>query len=317
VRNQRRWRAFRRALDELGRRATEHLSEGHRRFSVEYTPADLSYLRQRARPSAFTWDIRRHGRVLHGRRELLDEIPAFDVSAIPPEDSMETLMNRGLELLAVRNGEGGAEDRAYAVAKAVLDAAGSALAFDGAFESRVARRPQAFGQLLRRRGELVRLLDDSEHLRAFIDRAARAKLCPSTRALEELSDPADVDRVLRWIAQLWVWESGHSLDHPDADLSELVRAYLAREGWADRLRGWAKYAWHPLRPSTAPLRPRLMMHAWSGSPRRLVYAAALQAIEGGRNWPERAARLLPVVRAERGRMLPQILETWTWLVRNN
>ncbi len=317
VRAQPQWREFRRRLHEIGRRATERLSEGGSEFPVEYTPADISYLRRRARPSAFTWDLRQHGRVLHGRRDLLDELPAFARSAIPPEDAVETLMNRGLELLAAREAGLAGRSQAYAVVKTLVDMAGSALAFAGAYESLTARRPHAFRELLSRRDDLVISLNDSERLAALIDDAAALKLQPTANGLEDLAAAADIDSALRWILELWRWEVGQMVGRPSAPTEELVRAYLADEPFTDRFRGWAKYAWHPLRPASARLGPGLLRQARRGSPRRLVYSAAVCAIEGAEGWEERARRFLPAAHRDSDRMLQEIIESWTWFIRNN
>lgn len=317
VRGQPRWREFRRRLHELGRRATEQLSEGESAFPVEYTPADIAYLRKRARPSVFAWDLCQHGRVLHGRPDLLCEVPGFDRAALPPEDSVETLMNRGLELLAARNTERSQELRDYAAVKALVDLAGSALAFTGAYDSLVSRRPAAFRALLARHTGLETELDDPERLSALVDAAAEVKLRPTAPGLEELAGHAEGGSVLRWISDLWHWEVGQMVGRPGAPTEELIRAYLAHEALGNRLRGWAKYAWHPLRPSSARLNPGLLRQAARGSPRRLVYSAAVCAIEGAEGWEERARHLLPAARPEGDRMLQEIIESWTWLIRNN
>jgi hypothetical protein len=310
------WRQLRRDVHSLGLLATERLSEGVDRFTVEYTPADISYLRQRARPSAFTWDLRHHGRVLFGRADLALEIPDFERAALPASDSVDTLANRGLELLALEAQGASPDVTSYALAKALLDAAGSALAFTGTYESLYARRAGALRELVSRREDLRRAVAETDRLAELVETAARVKLQPTREALEHLSRETNARSVRRWLSELWRWEASLWLGRP-GDAGSLIGAYLGSEPWSSRLRGWVKYAWHPLRPRSAPLRPGLLGLAARGSPRRLVYSAALLALEGAAGWEERAARLLPATQGSGRGILRQILEAWTWLIRNN
>src|SRR5262245_27903716 len=311
-----RWRDFRRQVDELSRGATEAIGEGADGLSIEYTPADRSYLRERARPSMFTYDLRQHGRVLVGDPELLQEIPPIERSAIPAEDAMETLVNRGLELLALRDSGYPTARVDYASVKALLDLAGSALAFGGTYESLYSLRPRAFRDLLSRREDLRQAVVGSERLAELVDDAARIKLEPTLASLARIGREAQPGSILRWVIELWRWEASQLFERTNADLETLIRAYLAEEGGVSRGRGWVKYVWHPLRPPTARLTPRLLPLAAKSSPRRLVYAAALHAIDGAPGWEERAVRALPCSIA-RQEALPAIVGTWKWLIRNN
>jgi hypothetical protein len=317
VRPRSRWRSFRRRVQALSERATHRLSDGEGRFAVEYTPADTTYLRERARPSAFTWDLRHHGRVLLGSPDLLLEIPPFDQSALPPADAMETLLNRGLELLARETAEEDTEALSYSIVKALIEAAGSALAFAGAHESLYVRRPQAVRELLSRHADLREAVSDASRLADLVATAVGVKLRPTSQGLHCLARLVGPAPVRRWLIELWRWEMRRWLRTPGADTSTLVQAYLRSEPGAARFRGWAKYAWHPLRPATARLGSTLLRRAGKGSPRRRVYAAAALAIEGADGWESRAAGLLPAADERERDILPRILETWTWLIRNN
>ena len=129
-------------------------------------------------------------------------------------------MNRGLELLAARE-PAWRRSRAYSVVKTLVDMAGSALAFAGAYESLTSRRPGAFRELLSRRPDLVTSLDDSERLAALIDDAAALKLRPTANGLEGLAAAADIDSALRWVFELWRWEVGQMVGRPSAATPEL------------------------------------------------------------------------------------------------
>ena len=317
VKPQPRWRDFRRQVGELSRRAAEAIGEGADGLSIEYTPADRSYLRERARPSMFTYDLRQHGRVLVGDPELLQEIPTVERSAIPAEDAMETLVNRGLELLALRDSGLPSATAGYASVKTLLDLAGSALAFGGTYESLYSRRPCAFRDLLARRDDLRQAVVSSERLAELVDDAARIKLEPTLASLTRIGREAEPRSILQWVIDLWRWEAGQLFDRTNADLETLMGAYLAEEGGVGRFRGWVKYGWHPLRPPTVRLAPRLLPLAAKSSPRRLVYAAALHAIEGAPGWEGRVVRILPTSSIAREGVLRDIVGTWKWLIRNN
>jgi len=317
VRGHRLWRQIRKRVTEMNQRATRILGSSASGFQVEFTPADISYLRRRCKPSMFAYDLRHHGRVIVGRRDLLDEIPPIERSAIPPDDAMETVLNRGLELVALQDSDAPDASVAYSVVKALLDLAGSALAFSGAYESRYSRRPAAFRALLEQRNDLCRRITSVQRLTAMVGEAARIKIEPTPAALERIAREVDPRSILRWLVELWRWEAGCLFGKPDSDLSALIRAYLAREKGAGLIRGWVKYVWHPLRPASAPLRPALLRLASTSSPRHLVYGAAVRAIDGAPGWEESVAGMLPVATHERESLLRKILETWKWLVRNN
>lgn len=311
------WREFRRRVVELGRQASDRINGGSR-FTVEYTPADASYLAERTRPSMFTFDLRRHGRVMFGNPELIATIPAFDRSAIPPTDAVETLMNRGIEWLVAEDVEGN-ETSAYAVAKTLLDMAGSALAFTGIYESRYADRPGALRALVAARPDLAAAVHGPSAWLAAVERAVEVKLRPTVGALASLAATVQSRALRQWLIDLWSWEAGVLLGRPGASVPELVADYLPAESPAERLRGWAKYVWHPLRPASAPISLRLARLAIKAGPRRLVYAAAVLALHRAPGWREDVARLLPAslklpTEASTRR---SVVEAWTWLIRNN
>lgn len=315
---QRHWRAFRRRVADLGRKASDRIGDGDGRFTVEYTPADVSYLAERARPSMFTIDLRQHGRVVFGDLGLVGRMPAFDRSDIPPGDAVETLMNRGIELLALED-EDETETTTYAVAKTLLDMAGSALAFSGVYESLYSRRPEALCALLAGSSDLADAVRSPAAWLAAVKTSADLKLRPTAVGLRAMFAAVDPAQLRRWLIDLWRWEVGGLLGRRGKSVPELVSAYLAADAPAARLRGWAKYIWHPLRPASAPIGLRDARLAATAGPRRLIYAAAILAIDRAPGWETHAARLLPVLpmRTTVAEMRRAIVEAWTWLIRNN
>lgn len=318
------WPAVRRRMVELGQRATAELGHGGLTATIEYTPADIHYLRRRIRPCMFACDLREHGKVLWGRDDILEEIPPFGRESIPPEDAVELVMNRILELLTVekRSADADRETYGYQLVKTVLDIAGSALCFNGRHLPSYGERPRAFRQLTHAMPELRDALPAIDELQAELESAARCKARPTLDLLVR-RDGAELQAlVLGWAKALWLWEMRRLLGRPSAAFPDIVSAYLWREPIRTRLRGWVKYWWHPLRPSgmLSPWRAsRLLFRA---SPRRLAYAAALLAHEAAAQhrpqWTVWAAALLPVSVAPDGEaVLGKAEEIWRWLIRNN
>jgi hypothetical protein len=319
VRSRRRWRRLRRQLHELSLRVTQRLGSagGDGTVPVLYSPVDSTYLRERARPSIFTFDLRRHGRVLYGPPDLPLQIPHFERSALGGEDSLELLMNRGIELLSIEGLSSSAELKSYSLVKTLLDLAGSLLACAGEYESTYARRPAALASLFSRRGDLRKVVTDHGRFLALVEDAANLKLAPTACGLRMLAGSLDARALLSWTAELWRWEASCLLGEDRSDLPLLVTGYLANEGWQRRLRGWAKYLWHPLRPSSAGLRPETMRLITRASPRRLVYGSAVLAIDGSPGWRRAAAELLPTVPHSSAEVLGEIVDSWKWLIQNN
>src|SRR5439155_271402 len=66
---------------------------------IEFGPVEVGYLRRRARPSIFVYDLATHGKVLWGPSDLLRSIPAFGPERIPREDALHLVFNRTIEQL--------------------------------------------------------------------------------------------------------------------------------------------------------------------------------------------------------------------------
>lgn len=320
------WTEARRRMVELSREATRRIGDDGRVASIEYAPAGLSYLRHAMRPCIFAHDLSRHGKVLWGRADILREVRPFGTDAIPPGDAVELIMNRIVELLmfdlAPRESAPDTLARAYHIVKTTLDLAGSALAFAGRFVSSYARRPAAFAELLAASPDLRSALPDPDVFREELQLASRCKLAPTIELLTPAAAGERVATVLAWAKGLWLWEMRRLLRRPDGSFPELLAGYVGHEPLGQRLRGWVKLCTHPLRPqrALAPLRAGRLLSR--GSPRTLVYAAALVAqaglTEGFADWESEATSLLPVpVRSGNGTVLQQVVDVWRWLIRNN
>ena len=327
------YRALRPALATWSREAGAALGAPELTVDVEFGPVEEAYLRRKARPSIFVHDLRTHGQVVWGPRDLLERIPPFPAAAIPREDALHLLFNRTIEQLEawdrVERLEGEALlDAAYQRLKLRLDLAGSALAFAGCHVTAYTERPRAFEALLAREPALAALLPPG-----FTEDLARAAAVKVSPALGDILPPGPEDVQRKWVrteivaaapavAALLRWELGRLLGG-DAPLPALLERWTTAQPWRPRARQWAKLALHPM-PSPLPLSVRRAADlARRSTPRALVHAAGALAYLalGEHTRPSGAAtRLLPLAgpppasaAAERA----AVVGFWRWCVRND
>ena len=299
---------------------------------VEFGPVEESYLRHKARPSIFVHDLRTHGQVVWGPRDLLQRIPPFAAGEIPREDAVHLLFNRTIEQLEawdrVERLSGEALlDAAYQRLKLRLDLAGSALAFAGRHVTSYAERPRAFTALLADEPELAALLPSE--FEDDLARAATAKLEP---VLDDILPAGAEDAQRKWIrseilaavpatAALLRWELGRLLGG-DAPLPALLERWTLAQPWRRRARQWAKLALHPL-PSPVPLSVvRGAALARRSTPRALAHAAGTLAYLalGEDTPPAGATGLLPLADLHLGTAADEravVIAFWRWCVRND
>jgi hypothetical protein len=318
-----------------GRAASARLATLGLRVAVEFGPVELSFLGHRAQPSIFVHDLRAHGKVLWGRKDVLDLIPWFETDAIPPSDAVRLTFNRMIEQLATwerLDGLDGEEliDAAYQRLKLTLDMAGSALAFTGAHTSIYRERPAAFARLLVETPSLETALPSE--FADELERAARAKLDP-TASPEALGPGGPLADQRRWLRQRMLdivpattavlrWELQQLLAM-EGDLPELLTRYAQRASWGRRVWDWAKLFSNPL-PAPLPISHlRAARLFWWSTPRSLVYAAGGHAYrELGRSGPtpEKLTDLLPLPTRARPRdaaaQRRAIVALWQWSLRN-
>lgn len=317
-----------------GREISRRLATRGVRVDVEFGSLDTDFFHRRARPSIFVHDLRTHGKVLWGRRELLAAIPPFEPPAIPREDALRLLLNRIVEQLAAWDRlpslpADAVLDMAYQRLKLTLDLAGSVLAFAGTHTSLYRRRPSALAGLVAETPSLARALPGE--FGPELGRAARAKVDPATDfpappreagledqrawlAAEVVSAVPAAAGILRWqLAQLL---------HGPGDLDVLLERFLRRVPFTARIKEWAKLVLNPL-PAPCPIsHARVLSFLWTSTPRALVYAAAARAYEalGSAAPAPDVARRLPLPRAARPRdpaaQRRAVVALWQWCVRN-
>ena len=329
------YRTLRRRVAEWGREASARLGAPDVSVDIEFGPVELGYLRHRARPSIFVYDLATHGKVVCGPADLLRAIPAFGPERIPRDDALHLVFNRMIEQLEaydrVEDLAGEALlDVAYQRVKLVLDLAGSALAFAGAHETSYAERPAAFARLLARTPALAARLPVG--FESELDGAARTKLDPGVEPLLP-EDGAPMQRA--WLRRRIVdgvpalsafltWEL-EQLTGERAPLDVLLVRWLRTHPRARRLREWVKLALHPNRAPlpVSPLRAAAL--ARRATPRALLYVAGTLAYRdlarAGAGGHADVGSLLPLS----ARAVPQtpaaaraaITALWRWCIRNN
>lgn len=250
-------------------RLAEHGIDAH----IDLSPVGPAYLR-RQQPHIFAYELITHGKVLWGDTQILDLVPRFTPADIPLEDGYRTLLNRMTELLEalceMEDGEPITDAVGYRAMKLSLDMATSFLLFNRLYEPSYRARAH-------RLREFQALSAPSPlPLSRFTDCVQVA----TQRKLGEVDGPAVPNRAGLWrliqdCRMLWRWElqnlTGSNPGTPD---SELMRQWIAGQKPVERVRGWASAArrYGALR-SLAHL-PRWSRRALTGSPRRLLYAAA-------------------------------------------
>jgi hypothetical protein len=227
------------------------------------------------RPSIFAFELRHCGECLAGEQDILTLIPEFAASDIPLEDAWRMLCNRMIEQLgsiAETDIERHviSQELLYRTVKLYLDMATSLLLFLGAYE------PTYRGRVERLRG-LKRAVDIDFDMEHFTDRVAtctewklapleKANLGPEWEFLQ--ASQRDATCLMKWQLSRLAGIRGNS--------QNLARALMKNEPLTTRLRGWA----YVLRGS-GWLRsyrnwPRWTKLALAGSPRKLIYAAAIE-----------------------------------------
>jgi hypothetical protein len=330
-------RTLRPSLARWSSEATERFGRGAVRVDIEFGLLDLEYLRRRARPTIFLYDLLHHGRVVRGRDDVLTDVATVAAVDIPRDDALFLLFNRMIEQLDLyeRLPELGGEalvDAAHQRQKLVLDLAGSALAFRGAHTSSYAARPAAFARLAAATPALARRLPPRFHRDLLV--AARAKLDPAVVGPAERPPLAHGEDERRaWVRRGIVaavpavtaflgWELEERLGMRAA-LPALLDRYGALSTWPERARAWAKVAVSPMAAPLPLSALRALALAWRCTPRAALYAAGALAYTDLPRGPavrRDIARLLFLPRRARPRdasgQRRAIVALWRWCVRN-
>jgi hypothetical protein len=328
------YRRLRPEMTTWGPIAAATLGAGRIRADLEFGPVHVGYLRH-ASPSIFIHDLRRHGKVLWGPDDLLEQMPPCEAEAIPREDALRLLLNRTIEQLEAYDRVASLPadavlDVAYQQLKIVLDLAGSALAFNGRHSASYAERPSRFARLVRETPSLERRLPPG--FERELAQATAMKLAPddhdftgpagNTLAARRRALREQIVGAVPAMMGLLHWELDQ-LVGPGGDLDALLDRYLAAQSLTRRAWEWTKLIANPLPmplPMSATAAARLF---WRSTPRALIYAAgarAYRALSDSSDVDPRGDGL-PVTRAA----WPQdpearrraVVALWRWGVRNS
>jgi hypothetical protein len=238
-----------------------------------------SYLQRRPRHIE-PFELRRHGYVIWGDRDVLSLIPDFSADQIQPEDAWRLLANRIVELLeafatASEPGDAAFENTFYRMIKLYLDMATSYLVFAGHYNSTYRERSRTLSSL----ADAPDQVPAPFPLAPFADRVracTRFKL--EGRAIE--AGQADLLKDAIHLAHLlWRWEltqlSGHKRQLGDA---ELMRHWMEQQPIKARVRGWVsvvrRSGWHRSWREW----PRWIRLGHRASPRYWIYSTAADVL---------------------------------------
>lgn len=217
-----------------------------------------------ARPGVF--DLRSHGVVLWGDRDVLAQIPAYREEDIDGDEALVLVENRMMSLLKAYPAEdGGVKDLSHAfcyeVARVHTDIATAALCIDRSYRSGYGQRARLLAERVDN-GSIAHLV--SRTVLADVARWTRFKIDPSS-GLEEAHRAGQSAReywseTARVVLDFWrrgavhVFDSRSDPDRPPSVPSLLRRR--RRRGWGfDNLRFWKGWLSH------LPLKERILVAA--------------------------------------------------------
>ncbi len=254
----------------LAREAHSRLAELDIHCAISASLAHADYFAS-LQPHIFAYELRVCGQVVWGEPDALLLIPAFPVSALPKEDAWQMLSNRTIEFLEASAGDDAAQ-LSYRTIKLHLDLATSLLVFLGAYEPGYAARAARLREIANSRPSLGPI--DLKELAQRVEVCTGWKLGEGAPADEGLARqfrsaaPRDAARVWRWeLAQM----TGMAENTPTRSL---MRAWMRRQSYRRRLRGWLYAARHQGWLRSVRQWPRWMVRAAKASPRYWTYACA-------------------------------------------
>jgi hypothetical protein len=236
-----------------------------------------------SRAHVFSYELRMWGKVIWGEPKILELMPMFQSSEIPLEDAWRLLQNRVVEMLQFTDDF--VDIRAalpakthYRTVKLYLDMATSLLLFAGAYAPTYQQRMESLRELVPKKGKV----DWPFSLENFVQEVASCtdwKLGGSTGPTSQ--DGNFWVKAVGCARQLWRWElvclTGSNIDVADKDL---FTAWMRRQAYEQRLRGWLFVMRHQGWLHSWRQWPRWACRAWQASPRFWIYLAASEFLFG-------------------------------------
>ncbi len=288
-------------LKGLSDKATNKLKEIDVLCEVEFGPAPKKYFAQ-IKPHIFGFELKAHGKVVWGDKDVLDTIEDMNSEDMPREDAWMLLSNRVVEQLLCLEKVMGLKDRAeidgavyYNHCKIILDIATSILVFTGMYRPSYEQRAELIEEAVNSiDSDLVRsgLIGFPEKVRRWTE----IKLNPAL--LDEYVKGLKLERggalslwkeLVPFVKTVWIWETNLLMGCDRvSDERRLAEMVLSREGLSKKLKGWARLVLNPKISKNVSFFKHMTGNILRGSPRYLVYISSMllyfsipQLLEGG------------------------------------
>ena len=216
------------------------------------------------KPTIFTVELKKFGKVLWGDPNVLDHIPNYMEKDIDPQDAFVLLNNRIVEQLKLRlKIEDGSSIDSYQFDKGYIQIVNSFLGINGKYQCLYPDKLREFSNLK--------------------DREALDLLPAVKQAFENIKngkmEKVDKDNCLkRWVAlneairKIWLYEARKLLKQPQLELGQAIMMLPSIVPIADRIKGWLKL----LKQSKASsLKGEILPNLLKTSPQFLIYQEAV------------------------------------------
>lgn len=246
-------------------------------------PADLESMPPR--PGVF--DLKNHGKTIHGSGDPLDLIPDHEAERIGGGEAVKLIENRAASFLGCFGDRRTKGDEypyrfLYEVARVYTDIATALLSISGLYAPGYGNRAKLFEEAARGGGLVVPV---SEDLISLVSNWTNFKLGPSRSSLEREPSPAYLGELWDDASKhiLWCWSDCESFlqgkERGDASVRQLIAERGCNGGVRTNLRAWRSFL------AGKPIRNRLTrilgagMDLYRRDPSSLVRVSAIGLIE--------------------------------------
>ena len=226
----------------------------------------------------FSYELRKCGRVVWGDPGILELTPNFSATDLPREDAWRMLCNRVVEHLAfVRRLTADSvelpPDLQYATVKLFLDMATSYLVFAGQYAPNYQARAHRLQSMA-----AAPAANAPFPLAKFAARVSECTMWKLTGDEEYRESSVELwTEAISYMRRLWRWEVMELAGKTGVlTVATLWRALARRQTAKQRVRGWGSLVKRRGGLKHAAQWPRWMKMASRGTPRNLVYQAAIE-----------------------------------------